>query len=319
MKLTASFAVFVLGCAAAPPSTVAPTPTVRSPDPAPAVRSPDPARVAYFRGILAGAGRIPAGASAAALSDELIGWLAATDPEVRDGLAYTLLVQWIYRDHLIDAATLRQFEARLRAMRRAGLDGVRDPDAVFGRSFAALGSAIVIERELAAPAWSAAELAAAVADARWYAEHESDLRGYVAGRGWAHAAAHTADWIEGLARHPQLDRAGAAALLDAVLALALRPHGFNFHHGEDARLAAPIAALLARDLIDDATLVAAIDRLGAAMARRQRVFDERWFASNRNARNLLVTLYTALSLDPRPPTRSAATVRAALERLLRPA
>jgi hypothetical protein len=263
-------------------------------------------------------GALPAGADAAALCDELVGWLPALDPAIRDGIAYTLLERWIARDGLVDAGALRGIERRLRAMRRAGLGGAPDPDAVFGRSFAALGSAIVVERERAAPAWSDAELAEAIADAGWYAANEADLRGYVEGRGWAHAAAHTADWLRGLARHPRLGRAGAAALLDAVLALVLRPHGVSFHHGEDARLTAPVVALLGRDLLDDAAVRAALERLAAAAKRWEEPFDMRWYAAQRNARNLLVSVYAALALDRGPPSPAASAARATLEQLLGP-
>ena len=92
----------------------------------------------------------------------------------------------------------------------------------FAMSFAVLVLSVVAAREVAHPAWSAAELDAQIAAAVAYAGRETDLRGYTGAAGWAHAAAHTADWVKFLARHPALTRAQATRLLGAITALAAR-------------------------------------------------------------------------------------------------
>ena len=68
-----------------------------------------------------------------------------------------------------------------------------------------------------------------------YAEREADYRGHLGAAGWAHAAAHTADLLKFLARNPRVS--DVDAILDAVVAVTIRRHGHNFHHGEDGRVA----------------------------------------------------------------------------------
>ena len=130
---------------------------------------------------------------------------------------------------------------------------------------------------------------------------EVDLRGYTGATGWAHAAAHTADWMKFLARHPGLRADQAARLLDGVAALVVRPHGARFSHGEDERLAATVRAVVRRGLVDDARLDAWLTAIAAPLARGfPEPFDPTLYAAQRNARDLLVSCFVALSFDPTP-------------------
>lgn len=248
---------------------------------------------------------------AAARVPTLEAMLAATDPAVRDGLGYELLARWLQADGALDAATVRGLRDRLVA-RTAG--PIVAGEAVFARSFAALVLSVVTAREVTAPTWTAAELDAQVTAAAAYAARETDLRGFAGASGWAHAAAHTADWMKFLARHPALSAAQAATLLDGVTALAARGHGVRLFHGEDERLAATVRAVARRDLLDDA----ALDRWLAAVAAPLTAgwpdpFDPALYANQRNARDLLVSCFVALSFDDSPgAARALARLNAAM-------
>ena len=52
---------------------------------------------------------------------------------------------------------------------------------------------------------------------------ERDLRGFVAGKGWAHAVAHGADALGALARSRQSGRLELTVLLDVVADRLLAP------------------------------------------------------------------------------------------------
>ncbi|HVV86388.1 MAG TPA: DUF2785 domain-containing protein, partial [Kofleriaceae bacterium] len=179
-------------------------------------------------------------------------------------------------------------------------------DGVFARSFAALTLSAIAAREAAAPSWTDAELAAQVEAAARYAEHEVDLRGYTGATGWAHAAAHTADWMKALARHPRLTAAEAARLLDGVASLVTRRHGARFSHGEDERLAAAVRAIVRRGLVSGDALDAWLARAAEPLAQGfPEPFDPVLFAAQRNARDLLVSCFVALSFDPSPEAAAA--------------
>ena len=308
MVRCALLAVTMLVACARPSAPVAPCPAATTPAP-PALTSPLDATARAEWDALRAAKTPPP--DAAARVPTLEAMLAATDPAVRDGLGYELLARWLQADGALDAATVRGLRDRLVA-RTAG--PIVAGDAVFARSFAALVLSVVTAREVAAPTWTAAELDAQVTAAAAYAARETDLRGFAGASGWAHAAAHTADWMKFLARHPALSAAQAATLLDGVTALVARGHGVRLSHGEDERLAATVRAVARRDLLDDA----ALDRWLAAVAAPLAAgwpepFDPALYANQRNARDLLVSCFVALSFDDSPgAARALARLNAAM-------
>jgi hypothetical protein len=83
---------------------------------------------------------------------------------------------------------------------------------------------------------------------RCFAE-EKDLRGYVVGKGWAHATAHVADLLKFLARN---DKMSPELQKRVVLATAQRARtaGTVFVWGEDARIAAALLSLTNRKDFD---------------------------------------------------------------------
>lgn len=268
----------------------------------------------------------PAGTTVDQLLPELEVMLASPDPERRDRIAYELLAAWLLADATaptaptatsLDDATAAALRDRLVA--RTAAPTAAPPaasDAVFGRSFAALALSVVAAREVKRDAWTAADLDAQVAAAAAYAARETDLRGHTGATGWAHAAAHTADWLKFLARHPRLTAGHARTILDALTALAARRHGARFAHGEDERMAAAARAVLRRGLLDaaavDAWLVAVGEPLAAGWPEP---FDPVLYAAQRNTRDLVVSLFVALSFDDAPPAAAAlARVRAFMQR-----
>lgn len=308
MVRCALLAVTMLVACARPSAPVAPCPAPATPT-APALTSPLDATARAEWDALRAAKTPPP--DAAARVPTLEAMLTATDPAVRDGLGYELLARWLQADGALDAATVRGLRDRLVA-RTAG--PIVAGDAVFARSFAALVLSVITAREVAAPTWTAAELDAQVTAAAAYAARETDLRGFTGASGWAHAAAHTADWMKFLARHPALTAAQAATLLDGVTALVARGHGVRLSHGEDERLAATVRAVARRDLLDDAALDRWLTAVAAPLAAGwPEPFDPALYANQRNARDLLVSCFVALSFDDSPgAARAMARLNAAM-------
>ena len=75
---------------------------------------------------------------------------------------------------------------------------------------------------------------------------EQDLRGYVDGKGWAHAVAHGADALGALAASPHLGHAELTVVLDVVADRLLLPVERPFVHGEPDRLVGTTMAVLRR-------------------------------------------------------------------------
>ena len=310
MKTSAAIAVLFIGwsaCtgggapAAKPPEARRPT-AAREPVPA----GPSAERLAFWKQVREQKDAPPPGSDVAALADELAGYLRSPDPEVRDVLAYEVLGGWISRG-VLPGEKIAHLREQMIDRLEDGIGATAD-DTVFGRSFAALILAEIASREVEAPSMSEAELTAMVAAARAYAGKEMDLRGRVEGRGWAHAAAHTSDWLRELARNPKLGRERGKLVLQAVLDLAVRRHGHTLHHGEDGRMAAPIMELLRHQHITPTDYAEWLAELIAPLRERGE-YDEGRAAAQRNGRNLAFTLFVRLSLeDSRNPLQEAALV-----------
>jgi hypothetical protein len=245
-----------------------------------------------WKTVIADGFRAPAGTPPAALVPELLGYLGSPDPVRRDRVSYEVLDHWIRRLVLGDAE-VRALAERLIAAVRGPL---QSNDGVFERSFAALVLASVVERDVAAPLLSDTERRAILAAARDYAHRETDLRGHTGVRGWAHAAAHTADLLAQLAKVPSFTDDERATMLDAVAGFVVRRHGAVLEYGEDDRLGVAVVAVV-RSGVAQPALAAWVAALRAAATDRWgRVFDARRYAARRNARNLLFTLFVQLSV-----------------------
>jgi hypothetical protein len=274
----------------------------------------NPERISRLRAIQADGGAVAGGANVLSLAQELATLLADPDPEVRDGLAFELLYTWIQQQRVLDAQALKVLAESITPalhVPRAEGDHLRETDpCVYGRSFAALALSLIAARDVEEAFFSAQELHANVVNATRYAAEEFDFRGHTE-QGWAHAAAHLADWLAALARNPRLTSEDAQSLLTAVGRLVLRPHGFVLHHGEDGRLTQPVAILLQRDALS-ATFVEAWLQEFVQPFRESMSADptQALYARQRNARNMLFTLFVTLSLEKQPSAAAQSALAA---------
>jgi hypothetical protein len=175
---------------------------------------------AFWQSVAEAEYALPSGHALADLTEELLGYLGSTDAGLRDDVALTTLAAWIDAGHYT-AAELRSIAARMARNLRQGL-GESGSDTVFLRSFSALILGSVIDCDNAHAFLEPGEARQILDQALDYLAGERDLRGFVAGKGWAHSAAHTADLLTYLARSRHL-RAGelrqiVGAIADKVLA-----------------------------------------------------------------------------------------------------
>ncbi len=292
-----------MSAAAAPSQTAEPPAASAAPD------------LTRWRAIKAARGVLDDGTRPVEHLPALVELLGSVDPEARDGLGYEIVVMWVGDESLLDDDGVRELARLLSPRLREGLER-GESDATYGRSFAALALSVVLARDARKPTLPDDELFAVADDIGWYAAHEVDLRGHTGEGGWMHATAHTADALKFLARNPRIEGARAVAILDAVAALTVRRHGYLFHYGEDARLAAPVLELLARDAVDAGQFEAWVGTVVAPLLERADAFEPVLYAAQRNARNLLFTLVASIELRE---TRSASMTQArdVLLRILR--
>jgi hypothetical protein len=231
------------------------------------------------------------------LTAELTRMLGSTDPKLRDGTAYPALATWTDRGVYDDL--LAGLGDGMAAGLAVGL-GEQDSDSVFRRSFSVLILGECIARDNRAsllPAGKILEWGDRVAT--WYLR-ERDLRGFIPGKGWAHAVAHGADAIAALAESPHLGTNELTVLLDVLGDRLTLPVGSLFAAGEPDRIAYATMSVLRRNLVPLRVIEPWVARIAAA-ARAKAGPNKDPFLVRGNAEAFLRALYLQLALAPRPP------------------
>ena len=245
------------------------------------------------------------------LTTELTAMLGDPDPAVRDGIAYPTLTAWITNgvyDNLLDG-----LGDGMAAGLIVGL-GQDDSDTVFRRSFSVLVLAECIERD------NRAHLVSPGTMVRWgdrvasWFVRERDLRGFVPGKGWAHAVAHGADAIAALAASEAMGRLELTVLLDVLADRLLLPTEYHLVHGEPDRLARATMRVLRRDLVSLEVLEPWLARL-ANSARPNGLSEHDPYFVSGNVQSYLRALHLQLALAPNPPANRSDLLLSLLERL----
>jgi hypothetical protein len=195
------------------------------------------------------------------LTADLTRLLGSPDPAEREGTAYATLAAWVERGVYDDL--LPGLGGGMAAGLRVGLGRAGD-DSVFRRSCSVLVLARCVSRDN--------ELALVPRDtlfdwgdriATWYLR-ERDVRGHVAGKGWAHAVARGADAIGALAGSPHFGATELTVLLDVLADRVLLPVEQTYAHGEPDRIAMATLAVLRRNVLSLEVLEPWVRRLAAA-------------------------------------------------------
>ena len=255
---------------------------------------------AYWRTLKQAQFKLASGESAIALATEATQMLGSPDPDIRDGIAYEALSAWIYRQQLFTASQLQQLQTPLERNAVHGLGSAGD-DSLFLRSFSILALSVFAAEDLQQPYLTQEHYAGLVNLGIQSLTQERDLRGYVPVKGWAHATAHAADLLKFLARNPKLQPAQQQRIVEAVTT-RLKTAGQVFVWGEDARLAATLAAVARRADADAGNFSRWFDALRAAHQRLwEGEFDPARYVAERAQLNALAQLSLNLDSDPTAP------------------
>jgi hypothetical protein len=231
------------------------------------------------------------------LTAELTRMLGDPDPARRDGTAYPALTTWV------DRGVYDDLLAGLGDGMALGLQvgiGERDTDTVFRRSFSALVLGECIARDNTRPLLPGGKILEWGDRLTTWLLRERDLRGYVPGKGWAHAVAHGADTISVLAGSPHLATPELTVLLDVIADRVLAPTDRLFASGEPDRLAHATIEVLRRNVVPLRVLEPWIARIAAGARLRSADANDPYLVSG-NAEQFLRALYLQLSLGGRPP------------------
>src|SRR3954453_15521593 len=219
----------------------------------------------FWEQVVADGLKVPEDRSLVEMTEDLTRMLGDPDPDVRDGIAFPTMAPWI------DEGVYDDLLVGLGDGMCHGLDiglGEVESDTVFRRSFSALILTECIDRPPRA-ALGGPNVVLRWGDKimSWHAR-ERDLRGFVPGKGWAHAVAHGADALGTLAHSPHVAANELTVLLDVIADRVLLPVEQLFANGEPDRLAGATMAVLPRDTLPMKVIEPWIARLAATAAVR---------------------------------------------------
>ena len=245
--------------------------------------------------------KVPKGHTTKSLTPELLSYLGSTDPELRDELAYAILVEWVERD-LYTPDDLRRMVAGLSANLEIGI-GETETDSVFLRAFSILALALIVYYDNKKSFLKSEEVETIFDKGIQYLVAEKDPRGYVPVKGWAHALAHTADLLLVLTENRHTDAAQHLRILNGITDKLITATNWVYVHGEDDRLSAAVLAVFQHGLLDPPAISVWLDSLtnpkgGSWKGAWTREESTRAFF---NVRNFLRSLYLQVKTEDNLP------------------
>jgi len=258
--------------------------------------------IAFWKSIQANDFAIPASHTVAQLTPELLSYLGSPDPELRDDFTLPILAYWMYRGQY-SAADQRKTIAGLGENLARGIGEV-GTDTVFLRSFSALLLAEMVNFDNKHPYLEENEVRMLLLQALAYLGAEQDGRGYITGKGWAHACAHTADWLMVLARSRYIKAPDLERILKGISAKILSINNPVYIHDEDERLVNAVGEVLTKDSLTLEFWGAWLDGLAypAGFPWEEAFLTEGGGRACHNTKCFVRSLYLRLlKADPQPP------------------
>ncbi|WP_394188142.1 DUF2785 domain-containing protein [Paenisporosarcina quisquiliarum] len=173
--------------------------------------------------------------------DKMIENISSVDPELRDELNYSAFWKLINNEQL----SKQQIEYILTVLLDQDLlmAAIENPesDAVFTRSFTVLFFAAILHVDDSKKIVDEELVRRTIDASLQYLMKEQDLRGFVEKKGWAHAAAHGADLMESIAKHPFSTEEDALKILTNIHQIFSIATGFK--DDEEERIARSFVTL----------------------------------------------------------------------------
>jgi hypothetical protein len=251
---------------------------------------------AYWQQVRSAEMKVPTDRPLADLTAELTTMLGSPDPVARDEFAYPILATWISEGVYDDL--LAGLGDGMAAGLTQGL-GESDTDSVFRRSFSALVLAECVARDNAESLVPPAKVMEWGDRVTGWLVRERDVRGFVPGKGWAHALAHGADALGVLAESPHFGLTELTVLLDVVADRILLPTPAPLGSGEPDRFALATMTILRRRLVPLRIIEPWLARLTAAAAAAGGP-DVDPYRTTANPEAFLRALHIQVALAPEP-------------------
>lgn len=222
----------------------------------------------------------------------MLEFIGSPDPQLRDDLIYEHLSNWILDGNLIHQSTCKEILYTIMDEEHLFFGiGEKDTNSVFTRSFSVLQIPPLLISHQANPYLSVKDLQQVNFNLHCFIQLEADRRGYVQGKGWAHAVAHYADAVDSLVRCDFLKPAETFETIQALKNVILFDQ-LPYSYGEDERLAEPVHTMLLRDQLSHEQITEWVDEIGKDVLSEKSVPQK--FIRRENSKGFLQALYFRL-------------------------
>jgi hypothetical protein len=230
---------------------------------------------------------IPGGHAVLALTEELLSYIGSTDSELRDTIGLEVFYNWLKKG-LYSVDSLRGIVRRLIPNLQQGIGEIEE-DSVFLRSFSALWLALIVSHNDETKVMDKEDIVPIFDAVLEYFVTERDLRGYVPGKGYAHAIAHASDLLSALTDSAHTDANDHLKILNCIARnLEHSTHGIYLYN-EDSRIARAVTRIFVRNTLS-------IDQIEDWLTSLRMKWNGAWRSEDltrayNNGRNFMRSLY----------------------------
>ncbi|MGE7997468.1 DUF2785 domain-containing protein [Lysinibacillus sp. NPDC093190] len=197
--------------------------------------------------------------------------IGSLDSELRDDLIYGSFYELIREKNFLEHSLLTElFEECLNNLLCKGITE-SESDLVFTRTFTSLLIALILFRENEDDFLSEHKINDCKDQLLAYLSAETDVRGYVPVKGWAHSVAHMADAMNELVKNPKLNKTSYIEIVSALWNTVLQEN-YAFIHNEDERILVPIFTMLEHGL-EEQEITKLLQELPATLNVRKEQLD----------------------------------------------
>ncbi|MCY9550037.1 DUF2785 domain-containing protein [Lysinibacillus xylanilyticus] len=197
--------------------------------------------------------------------------IGSLDSELRDNLIYGSFYELIREKNLLEHSLLTELlEECLNNLLCKGIEE-GESDLVFTRTFTSLLIALILYRDNEDNFLSEHKINECKDRVLAYLSAETDVRGYVPVKGWAHSVAHMADAIDELVKNSKLNKASYIEVV-GTLFNAILQEDYAFIHNEDERILVPIFTMLEHGL-EEQEIIKLLQELPATLKVKKEQLD----------------------------------------------
>lgn len=225
------------------------------------------------------------------LIPEMLNHIGSINSTLRDDLIYSAFCAWI-PDTINDPEQLRAILSTILDDQHLFYRiGEQNTDSVFTRSFSVLLLPLLLSTHRSQPFLTPAEIFEVKEKLLRYIGSEKDRRGFIPGKGWAHAMAHAADALDDLVQCSEMGKSDLVEVLDVIRGLiCITDTGYI--HLEEERNVTAVIAVIRRNLLSDQEITQWIQGFTERIVPIQAHPDRQIIRTN--GKNFLQSLYFRL-------------------------